>query len=95
MRCKSPRGMLNALRAGGYNPIYAFDGEEWEKVSTVSEAVDVIESVDWSNVEVEKDGWKHTIGIILSNGEDFISDWTIPNGAPTKFDQIMDDLISD
>lgn len=87
------RKMFAKLAEAGWHPVKVWDGEESVKVETVEEAIDVIDSVELSNVIVERDGQRHTIALIPCNGEDVISDHTFKdNDDSDGFSALMNSV---
>lgn len=83
--------LIHQLEQVGFQAYRVFDGEEYEKVSNMKEAMEVIFSVDESRLHVRQPGLKgHTIVIILGNGVDCISDHSIANEDGSEFNAVMD-----
>ena len=60
-----------------------------------ADAMAAIESVDWSNVLFEdNDGNTHAVAIILSNGDDWLSDYGCADGDPDGFAKAVDGACS-
>lgn len=69
--------LFEMLEEEGWEPTQVDDGgDEDEPAPTWSKALEVIDSVDWSSLRVEK-GWHGSwVVLILGNGRDVVSDYS-------------------
>lgn len=70
--------MFRVLGDAGWDPIAVYDGEETERVTSVKEAIEVIDSVEYSVVKFKHPSYRgiHNVVLVPCNGEDVISDYS-------------------
>jgi len=93
--CKLERrivfNLLNHLHKAGFNVQHTFDGEQFEVVTTPTEAMEFIFNLDEVSVRFRKPGFKpeHGVLLVLGNDIDVIADWNYTEGDPDGFDAAM------
>ena len=84
-------GLLLQLRRAGMPCTSVYDGEEFVRVSTDQEALEVAFNVEVPHIHVgeldEIGRGTHAIMLVLGNGEDVLSDWS---GGENAFSKLVD-----
>ena len=80
--------LFEMLEGAGWEPIYVDDGgDDLVPAATWSEALETIDSVEWSKMRVKRGGGREHIVLILGNGRDVVSDYSC--GDP-NFEALME-----
>lgn len=88
------RHMCKVLAEGGWLPFAVDDGgDEVEHVSTVEEVIDVVFAVEEAWVLFRKEERRHSVYLILGNGEDVVCDHTLSN--KDDFGELMDRVMTE
>lgn len=81
------------LEEKGFQVARVYDGEEFMKVKTPKDAMELIFNLDEVSVRVNKIARpEHGILLILGNGIDVLSDWNYTIGDPDGFSAAMDEF---
>lgn len=84
--------LLDYLAAQDWNVVAVDDGDDsLIPMHDRTEVMATIFSVDWSQVVFQKAGRRHVVALILSNGEDVISDYSM--SSRDDFGSLMDAFI--
>lgn len=68
--------LCDHLHRAGFDIRGVYDGEEYTKVSTAKDAMELIFDLDEASLRVAKSGYaEHGILLVMGNGEDILSDW--------------------
>jgi hypothetical protein len=87
------RGMIRWLKREGWQLVAGNDGGGWQSVTREGEAMELVFSVDMSQLRFEKDGARHSVLLVGGNDIDIISDWGFSDGDPDGFDAVMDAVL--
>lgn len=79
--------LFEMLEEEGWGPVSVEDGGENVPAATWSEALETIDSVEWSELRVTRGEVKAYIVLILGNGLDVVSDYAY---VPPDFDALME-----
>lgn len=69
--------LIHALDGAGWRISSVDDGETDTPVAGVKDAMELVFNLDEVNVWFAKDGKRHRVYLVLGNGVDVISDWTL------------------
>lgn len=79
------------LLADGWHVSRVFDGDEYVRVNTSKDALEVIFNLDDATVYFSKiHVGTHGVKLVLGNDIDIISDWYFTDGDPDGFSAAMD-----
>jgi hypothetical protein len=82
--------LIKYLNANGWKIYAVYDGEEFYKVKTTTEAMKIIFNLDEVSIRVKKETKSHGIFLVPGNDIDIISDWTFSDGDYTGFNALME-----
>lgn len=84
---------LSAFVDSGFSIRRAWDGEEYHSVTSIQEALDVVASVDDSEVQMAYKGCWVTLAFIPENGKEVLTDYWCDSEISDLVDQICDRII--
>lgn len=85
--------LIAHLEVNGFTVVGVDDCEEYEEVSTMKEAMEVVFNLDLAHLHVRKAGVTesdHSVMLVMGNDLDIIGDWNYHPGDPDGFNAAME-----
>lgn len=79
--------LFEMLEEEGWAPMWVDDGGDYVPAPTWGAALETIDSVEWSALFVARGAQRSWVVLILGNGRDVVSDYSIRN---PNFDALME-----